>query len=132
MISKSEFIEIVTRIGMDRVELEAELESTDWNTFCDAVAEVKAQMPGIGFLSRSQRMSAFIAVCRHVDELLEIGKLSDLGETQLVLMILRLTSKRFEKASVMFDINAHRIGPATRATFPRTAIEYLAGLNAYG
>jgi hypothetical protein len=88
-------------------------------------------MPGIGFASAQGRLNCFMAVCRHLDSLIEAGEI-DLGESQLLLNLLRMTNRKFMKAITMFDIRGTRARAIERAEMPRSAREYLAGLEYMG
>ncbi|NPD68715.1 hypothetical protein HN018_13110 [Lichenicola cladoniae] len=100
----------------------------DLNSYDDAAVaaeEVRRAMPGIGFASMSKRYNAFVAVCRHLDSMIEKGELTADG-AQLAIVILRVASKPFVKAAVAFDIYGPRLRFATRADLPRTAQSYMA------
>ena len=126
VISKQELLGKLAASGLDRDQVSQELE--DYDEFALCAAELQAAMPGVGFLSVKQRMNCFMAVCRHLDEFVDRGRLT-VGQSQYVLMILRLSDKKFEKAIGMFDIRGSRYGTAERADMPRSAREYLAGLE---
>ncbi|MCM0753687.1 hypothetical protein M7784_00265 [Desulfovibrio aminophilus] len=105
-----------------------DISADQFNTARDAADKVKQAIPEIGTMSVKGRMNAFLAVCRHLDNLLDEGEL-DQFEAQLALMLLRLESKAFSKAAVMFDLRAPRLDMRERAELPRVARGYLAGLE---
>ena len=129
MLPKAEFIAAVRRgtpsITGDEPELEA---YEDANI---AAEQVLARMPGIGFASIRKRFNAFVAVCWHLDAMVERGQVNA-GGAQLVISILRLSHKPFLKAVIAFDINGPKLRAADRVDLPDTAREYLAGLKLYG
>ena len=129
MISKEEFIRLLRKAGTQVSGDEPEFES--FETCANIAEQLKASMPGIGFGSNSQRMNCFHAVCRHLDEFIDGGEI-DIGGSQIALMILRLSDKRFLKASTMFDIRGSRMGFRERAEMPASEREYLAGLKMLG
>ena len=129
MIGKQHFISKLSSVGLDTAALHSVLGR--YEDFADLAEELRRSMPGIGFASASQRMNCFIAVCRHLDAMIESGRVS-LGDSQFVLMILRLSDKKFEKAITMFDTRGPRYSLRERAEMPRSAREYLAGLEMYG
>lgn len=126
MITKDEFIETLKKGGVDVDEVEPEL--ADFDVAVDAALKIRAAMPGIGFGSVSGRMNCFVAVCRHLDTMIENSEI-DLSGSQIVLNILRLKDKKFRKAITMFDLRGSRYRAAERAELPRSAVEYLAGLE---
>jgi len=93
--------------------------------------EVEPKIPSIGFLSRKRRISAFMYTCEVINEYVKNKKIT-LGDSQLVLVILRLSNSKFNKAISMFDILAHRTTLYDRATMPLVAREYLAGIEYCG
>ena len=129
MMTKSEFIETIKKSGANIDNIEEDI--GNFETLIDVAAQARAQMPGIGFLSVQRRLSCFLSVCRHLDVLMERENIS-IGQTQLVIGILRLKDSTFSKAVGMFDIRGPRFRAAERARLPRTAQEYLAGLMYFG
>ncbi len=87
-------------------------------------------MPGIGFGSVSGRMNCFLAVCRHLDTMIETDEI-DLSDSQIVLNILSMKDRKFRKALAMFVGRGSRSTARERVEMPRSAMEYLAGLESY-
>ncbi|SRR6266581_3393713 len=130
MISKAEF---VLRISVGEplsAQKSTEIES-QFDSASEAAQTVERGMPSIGFFSVQKRLNVFFAVCRHLDQLIESGRIT-IGESQLALMVLRVSNKPFSKAISMFDIRGERFDARARAEMPRSAQEYLAGLRRYG
>jgi hypothetical protein len=96
-----------------------------------AAPQLRSGMPDIGFMSVPKRMNAFVAVCRHLDQLINSGHLDE-SEGQLALTILRVGDSAFLKAATMFDERAGRLDADARADLPRSARQDLAGLMQYG
>lgn len=101
-----------------------------WSGAEDAAVTVFPSIPGVGFFSVQKRLAAFVAVCRHLDQLVDSGSSSE-DEAQLAMLILRLESKTFMKAATMFDIRGPRYSAFDRAQLPRSANVYLQGLLQY-
>lgn len=129
MMTKAEFLAKLTARKIDTSTLEEELE--DFEEISSAARQVQTAMPGIGFMSTRKRLNCFMAVCRHLDQIVEDGGL-DFKNVQFVLIILRLKNKTFRKAVSMFDIRASRYRDRERAEMPRTAQDYLSGLMTFG
>lgn len=125
MITKAEFIELAKASGADAAIIEDELRNFD--RIAEAAIQVRTTMPGIGVMSVRQRLNCFMAVCRHLDSIIECGELEQ-AEAQIVLLVLRLKDRKFRKAITMFEIRADRYGARERAEMPRTARLYLAQL----
>ena len=128
MITKDEFSEWLKKGGADVDTVEEAL--ADFDALVDAALKVRASMPEIGFGSAKGRMNCFLAVCRHLDTMIENGEIS-LSDSQAVLNILRLKDRKFRKAITTFDLLGSRYGARDRAELPRSAREYLAGLEMY-
>jgi hypothetical protein len=90
MIPKDEFIRRISKglplSPQDLNDLDNQYESAQ-----EAAAIVEATMPSIGFFSTRKRINAFFAVCRHLDQLVEAGRINA-SEAQLSLMILRVSN----------------------------------------
>lgn len=126
MISKEDFIGILkSQSSISEYELE-ELDR-DWDDAMVAAVSASASMPGIGFASAVQRVNAFLAVCRHLDQMIEQGYMT-LSQSQLTITILRLSNNKFKKAVTMFDLRANRFNALARSELPSSAREYLAGI----
>ena len=128
MMTKAEFIETAKRAGVNISGTESEFDS--FEMAAEAAISVRASMPAIGFGSVAKRINCFMSVCRHLDDIIGNGEL-DLAGSQIALNILRLKDKNFRKAIAMFDQYADRYGAGERAEMPRSAREYLAGLQMY-
>lgn len=130
MVTKEAFLaRMQSQSSLSPAEME-EL-SSHWEDAHEAATIVEAAMPGIGFLSTRQRLNAFFAVCRHLDQMIDGGEI-DLARAQLAMSILRVSNKRFLKAVTMFDVRHKRFDASARADMPETAREYLAGLDFMG
>ncbi len=129
MITFEEFSGFLKKFGASDEDISTELKNFD--SIVESACKAKQKMPSIGFVSASARMNCFLAVCRHLDEMIDSGEIS-LGESQLVLMILRFKNKKFLKAITMFDLRGKRYGATDRRELPKTAREYLAGILTYG
>jgi hypothetical protein len=129
MITFEEFSAFLKKFGARDEDISSELKNFD--SIVEAAYKAQQRMPSIGFVSVNARMNCFIAVCRHLDEMIDNGEIS-LGESQLVLMILRFKNKKFLKAITMFDLRGKRYGVTDRRELPKTAREYLAGILTYG
>lgn len=126
MISKEGFIGVLkSKSSISEYELE-DLDR-DWDDAMEAAVSAAASMPGIGLASTVQRVNAFLAVCRHLDQMIEQGNIS-LSQSQLAIMILRLSNNKFKKAVTMFDLRADRFNVLARSELPSSAREYLAGI----
>ena len=128
MITKYEFIETIKKGGVDIDPADPTLANFD--VAVDAASRIRAAMPGIGFGSVSGRMNCFLAVCRHLDTMIETGEI-DLSGSQIVLNILRMKDRKFRKAISMFDMRGSRYGARDRIELPRSAMQYLADLELY-
>ena len=126
MLSKSEFVASVRRGNPSLSENDPALSGYD--DAVEAAAKALRAMPSIGFASSSKRYDAFVAVCRHLDSMVENGFLS-FEAAQLAIVILRLSNKPFTKAAVAFDIYGPRLGAGSRAELPFTASQYLAAIS---
>jgi hypothetical protein len=129
MITKEEFLTLFRKTSGDVSALEPELE--DFEHVAEMARKVWRDMPGIGLASVNGRINCFLAVCRHLDTLISEGQI-DLSQSQLILIMLRMKDKKFLKAITMFDTRAARLGPLQRAELPKSAREYLAGLEMFG
>ena len=127
MITKDEYIEILQRTGFTP----SADSLSNFEEAAHAAVKLSTMMPGIGVLSVSSRLNCFYAVCRHLDAMIDDGELS-LDDTQLALNILRLKDRTFKKAIIAFDGFGPRLGTRERGELPRSALEYLAGLEMYG
>ena len=127
MISQDEFAAILQRSGVyspsDAVLLEMR-----WPEASAAASSALAAMPGIGMLSVTLRMNAFLAVCRHLDSMVDRSEVSSEGAA-LALEIMRLSDKAFLKAITMFDGRGRRLSADARADLPLVARRYLDGLD---
>lgn len=83
-----------------------------------------AAMPGIGVLSPSRRVDAFMVVCRLLDERMESGEL-DREQAQLSLAILRMRSRSYCKAEAMFVAYSARLSQGKQADLPWAARDLL-------
>jgi hypothetical protein len=130
VISKDDFIRLS---GGQSSFSAAELNQLDgqFENAAAAAAQLRSEMPDIGFMSAPKRVNAFISVCRHLDQLVASGRLDE-SEGQLALIILRVGDSPFLKAVSMFDERASRLDADARADLPRSARQYLAGLAQYG
>jgi hypothetical protein len=126
MMSKDEFVSILKRGGSEIDGSEPEFRNFD--AVARLALSVQAAMPGIGFCSASRRINCFVAVCRHLDALIDAREI-DLTQSQFVISLLRIKNKAFRKATVMFDFHAPQWGVEAKAALPRAAREYLAGLT---
>ncbi|HEY4375298.1 MAG TPA: hypothetical protein VGN52_25465 [Burkholderiales bacterium] len=124
MISLSQFL---ARRG-ERDPLAIDDISRYWCGASDAAVIALGQMPGIGFASVKKRMAAFLAVCRHLEDMKRQGELSE-EEAFLALFIMRAESLAFSKACIMFEIRGRRFKPADRAALPQVAQDLLAVLE---
>jgi hypothetical protein len=129
MITLDELSSFLQELGLANDDIESELRNFD--SIIEVASKAQRIMPSIGFVSVAGRLNCFEAVCRYLDEATEAGQIS-LGESQVVLMILRLKNKTFLKAISMFDVRGVRYGLRERAELPRSAREYLAGILTYG
>lgn len=127
MITKEEFYELAKASGGDPTLIENELSNFDGAV--DAAMQARAAMPGIGFMSVKQRLNCFMAVCRHLDSVVESGELEE-SDAQIALLILRLKDRKFRKAISMFELRSDRYGARERAEMPRTARFYMVQLGA--
>lgn len=127
VITHAEFVDTLKRASTfseaDQLELD-----TRWVAAESAARSALAGMPGIGTLSTTLRINAFLAVCRHLDCLIDQGSVSPEGAS-LALEIMRLSDKSFLKALTMFDERGPRLSADTRADLPRVARQYLAALE---
>ena len=129
LISKKEFVEYLDKVGVDVDNIQGEL--INFECISEISEIINQNMPGIGFASVNQIINCFYSVCRNIDDYIEDGEI-DIGESQIILTILRIKNKRFEKAITMFDLRANRVTAADRRTMPKSAIEYLAGIRMHG
>ena len=129
MISKTEFIATIQRQGSPFTGNEAEFKNYDQAVA--AAEKVLVAMPGIGFASIGKRYNTFISVCRHLDALIQKDEIS-LSESQLAILILRLSSKPFLKAAIAFESYAAGLRALTIFELPSAAREYCAGIKAFG
>lgn len=129
MMTKAELIQLMNARGVDTAAIEGEL--GNFEQVAESASKVRAAMPGIGFGSASKRINCFMAVCRHLDSMVDDGEL-DPSEAQLVLNMLRLKEKKFQKAISMFDHHRSRYGARERAEMPRSARQYLAAIEMFG
>lgn len=130
MVSKEDFVRLVSKARPLPAEELAEIDG-QYEAAAEAARQLAASMPGIGIVSVTKRLNAFFAVCRHLDKLVESGEISA-SEGQLSLLILRVANRTFLKAATMFDLRSSRFDTRPRAELPRSAREYLAGLQMYG
>ena len=126
MITKEELFELFKGSG---IRFSAD-ELSNFEETANAALKLSASMPGIGILSVKSRLNCFIAVCRHLDTMMDNGELR-LGDTQLALTILRFKDRTFAKAITTFDGIGPRLRAREKAELPRSALEYLAGLETY-
>ena len=126
MMTKAEFIRVAKANRIDVSLVEDELQNFD--RIIETALDVQAAMPGIGFVSIKQRLNCFMAVCRHLDSLVEGGDLT-MSEVSIILGVLKLKDRRFGKAIAAFEMYADRYGVRERAEMPRTARSYLAVVN---
>lgn len=127
---KDQFVAIHNRNGsLHENDLE-EIEF-NWRAGNEAALSESAAMLGIGFLSVKQRLNAFFAACRHFDKLIDERGLTE-EQAQLGLSIIRLINSQFKKAVVMFETRSHRLDATAHADMPRTARQYLAGIQYIG
>lgn len=85
-------------------------------------------MPSIGFMSSTKRLSAFLAVCRHIEILVLRGH-CNVAQALFSLAILRCHSTDFSKCIDLFDSIAPKINPVERSSMSRVARAYLASLE---
>ncbi len=112
-------------------EADKEVISLGWDGAYEAALRVNSEMPGIGFLSMRRRWNAFILVCHHLDQMVSEGAVS-VEQTQLAISILRLINKNFAKAIAAFDLYYNRVRVSEKSELPRSAREYLAGIEYLG
>ncbi|UXZ62572.1 hypothetical protein NUJ28_07615 [Burkholderia multivorans] len=124
---KRAFFEIMKRTGDLQEEERAALDRDFEEAFEIAVA-AKHRMPGIGFMSARHRLNAFLAVCRHIDD---IRGAATVDVVLLSLMILRVRDKAFLKAITMFEIRAPRFDLHYIVGLPKTARDYLATMRGF-
>lgn len=129
MITKQEFADALRKGGINVTGDELEFET--FENCVNAAVKIKDAMPGIGFASAAKRINCFLAVCRHLDELMDDEEI-DLSDSQIILIILRLKDKTFNKAISMFELHGPRFRAMDRADLPKPAREYLAGLEMFG
>lgn len=98
--------------------------SRSWCGASDAAVIALDQMPSIGFASIKKRMAAFLAVCRHLEDMKRRGEITA-EEAFLALFIMRVESLAFSKACIMFEVRARRYKAAERAALPAIAQELL-------
>ena len=130
MLPKDEFIHIACSGNAPTTQMEEQLEE-EYESAAEAAHVLRASMPSIGILSVQKRLNAFFAVCRHIDQLVAAGQISESGG-QLSILILRLADPSFKKAATMFDLRGSRYDLAARAEMPRSARRYLASLQVRG
>lgn len=95
-----------------------------WPAAERAALDCLTRMPGIGVLSFSRRVKAFVFVSRTLDAYVKKGEL-DQEQAQLALTIMRLQSRRFRKAVLMFAARASRFSQDDWASLPETARIFL-------
>jgi|TARA_R110000850_G_scaffold274272_1_gene411591 hypothetical protein len=129
-MNKDQFVAIVNRNGSLH---EKDLEDIEfnWRAANEAALSVSAAMPGIGFFSVKQRLNAFFAACRHFDKLIDERGLTE-EQAQLGISILRLINSKFKKAVIIFETRSKRFDATAHADMPRTARQYLAGIQYIG
>lgn len=126
MITKENFITLLESNSAIS-DTEKEEISEQWEGAMDAAISAEYAMPGIGFASPTQRINAFISVCRHLDQMMGRGEI-DIVQSQLAINILRLSSRKFKKAAMMFDLRSDRFNAASKVELPESALKYLAGI----
>ncbi len=126
MITLDSFIALMESQGPISEAEKKEL-SDHWEQAMEAALSAGGAMPGIGFASPTQRINAFLAVCRHLDQMIGEGRI-DIAQSQLAINILRLSNKKFNKAVTMFDLRSNRFSISAQAELPHSAQEYLAGI----
>lgn len=130
MLPKSEFLRLASAGAPFSAEELAQVES-QYEAAAEAARQLRSAMPAIGFLSAAKRLNAFFAVCRHIDQLVDTGHITE-AEGQLSLLIFRVADPSFKKASTVFELRGNRFEADARAEMPRAARQYLAGLQIYG
>tara|TARA_B100001989_G_C24516571_1_gene453493 strand:+ start:584 stop:1339 length:756 start_codon:yes stop_codon:yes gene_type:complete len=127
IISKKEFLNRVCKTELDKEEFLDDLGEEALERAIEYSYKAKEKMPSIGFLSVKNRMNSFLSVCHYLDKMVELGNLSP-NEAQIVLIILRLKEKKFEKAIIMFEIQSRKLSIEARIELPDTATQYLSGM----
>jgi hypothetical protein len=130
MISRENFVQVVLS-GRTPTPAESQELDLHFEAAAEAACQLVRAMPGIGFLSVNKRLNAFFAVCRHIDHLIDAGQI-DATEGQLSILIMRVGNQAFKKACMMFDLRANRFDVEARVEMPRSARQYLAGIQAFG
>lgn len=128
MLSKSEFLERLGNSGADLDGLSDELD--DFESISEAAEKAWNAMPGIGFVSVRGRINCFLAVCRHLDSMVEDHLINE-QEAQIAIIILSLEDKKFRKAVSMFDLRAPRYRVKERVELPEAAQVFLASAEAH-
>lgn len=129
VISKSDFINLLRKNAPSIDENDAVF--ADYEEAAHTASIVLNKMPGIGFMSTHGRINAFIAVCRHLNDMVSNKSISE-DVAQLSIIILSLSNKQFLKARTMFDIRGPRLGVREVAALPNVARQYLNGIRMFG
>lgn len=88
--------------------------------FIEQAARLATEPHPIGTLSVTLRMNAFLAVSRHLDNIVDRHELSPAGAA-LAINIMRLSDKAFMKAVTMFDERGPRMSADARTDLPAVA-----------
>lgn len=124
---KRAFFETMKRTGSladgERAALDRDFEEA-----LEIAVAAKHRMPSIGFMSARQRLNAFLAVCRHIDD---IRGAATVDVVLLALLILRLRDRAFLKAITMFEIQAQRFDLHYIVALPQSAREYLGTIRRF-
>ena len=128
MITKESFIVRFQNAGGKINEEMMAFLDDHWDNVSTAAARAGAAMPGIGFLSRTQRWNAFMATCRYLDQLREKEGLTG-EEAFMAMTVLRVFNKKFMKAIIIFELTAMRAGLDERLSMPQTAQDYLRSIE---